>query len=72
MAAREIASPQILPIRQQAENSRMDSSGVLDRGEVADRGVALEGAEESPFKMTLGCSGNSCSVPDFGSIVDWI
>jgi len=60
IAAREIAFPQILPIRQQAENSKMESSGVLVRGEVADRGVSVEGAEESPFRRTLGCSGKSC------------
>jgi len=27
MAAKEIASPKILPIRQQAENSKMEASG---------------------------------------------
>jgi len=60
IAAIETASPQILPIKQQAENSKMDASGVLARGEVSDRGVKAEGVDESPFRRTLVGLGSSC------------
>ena len=53
MAARGTDSPQILPMRQQAENSKMDSSGVLVRGEVTEGGIKLEGSDETPFKGSL-------------------
>jgi len=55
IAARRTDSPQIFPSRQQAENSVIESSGVLDRREVTEGGVRTAGLEESPFRTFLGC-----------------
>jgi len=54
IAAIETDSPQILPIKQQAENSKRDSLGVLVRGEVLDGGVNTEGSDEPPFRRIPG------------------